>query len=205
MSTQSGIKIVGDLSGLPDTAIGPRSLIWWGTLAFMLIEGTAFLLAGAAYLYLRGQATTWPPPGDRPPDLTIGTLFTALLLLSEIPNRWLAAKAKAKDAWAVRWGILLMAVLGVVLMAIRGMEFAHLNVRWDHDAYGSAIWLLIFLHATHVLTDLGDTLVLGVYMFTHKITDSQFSDTTDNSGYWSFVVLTWLPIYALAYWGARLL
>lgn len=205
MSTAASVKIVGDLSDLPSTAIGPRSLVWWGTLGFMLIEGTAFLLAGAAYLYLRGQATGWPPSGDRPPDLTMGTLFTALLLLSEVPNRWLAAQAKAKHARAVRWGMALMVALGVALLAIRGLEFAHLNVRWDHDAYGSAVWLLIFLHATHVLTDLGDTIVLDACLFTREITDNQFADADDNCGYWSFVVLTWLPIYALVYWGPRVL
>ena len=205
MSGHSEFEVMGDLSKLPDSAMGPRSLVWWGTLGFMLIEGTGFLLAAASYLYLRGQTTNWPPPGTSTNDLAMVALFTVLLLLSEIPNRWLAAKATAKHAWAVRWGMLLMTVLGAALMGIRALEFAHLNVRWDQDAYGSAIWLLMFLHTTHVLTDLGDTAVLGACVFTRPITDNQFSDVNDNSGYWSFVVLTWLPIYALVYWGPRLL
>jgi heme/copper-type cytochrome/quinol oxidase subunit 3 len=205
MSQPSDIRIVGDLSGLPGSAMGARSLVWWGTLGFMLIEGTGFVLAAGAYLYLRGQAQAWPPYDDRPPDLAMGTLFTVLLLLSEIPNRWVAAKAKAGDAKAVRWGMVLMSLLGLLLVAIRALEFGRLNVRWDQDAYGSAVWLLMFLHATHLITDLGDTIVLGACLFTHKITDSQFADVNDNAGYWTFVVLSWLPIYALVYWGARLL
>ncbi|MBV8594014.1 MAG: hypothetical protein JOZ27_06935, partial [Caulobacteraceae bacterium] len=44
------VRIVGDLSGLPDAAFGPRSVCWWGNLVFMMIEGTAFILAAAAYL-----------------------------------------------------------------------------------------------------------------------------------------------------------
>jgi cytochrome c oxidase subunit III len=199
------VKIVGDLSKLPSSAMGPRSLVWWGTLGFMLIEGTGFLLAGASYLYLRGQATGWPPPGDPPPDLAIGTLFTLALLVSEAPNRWLAARAKAQDAQAVRWGMALMALLGVLLLMVRGLEFAHLNVRWDQDAYGSAVWLLMFLHATHLATDLGDTVVLDACLFTREISESQFADANDNCGYWTFVVLSWLPIYALVYWAPRLL
>ena len=205
MNAARSLKVVGDLSDLPSAAMGARGLVWWGTLGFMLIEGTGFLLAGAAYLYLRGQASSWPPPGDRAPDLAMGTLFTVVLLFSEIPNRWLVAKAKAHDARAVRWGMALMVVLGVGLLAIRGLEFARLNVRWDHDAYGSAVWLLMFLHAAHVLTDLGDTVVLDACLFTHEVTENQFADANDNCGYWSFVVLSWLPIYALVYWGPRLL
>jgi cytochrome c oxidase subunit 3 len=205
MSANTQVKIVGDLSDLPEAAIGPRSLVWWGTLGFMLIEGMGFLLAAGAYLYLRGRAGGWPPPGDKPPDLWPGFVFTGLLLASEIPNRWVAAKAKAKDARAVRWGVLGMTVLGLAVLAVRGLEFAHLNVPWDRDAYGSVLWMLLFLHATHVLTDLGDTAVLGASLFTHEMTDSRFSDVNDNAGYWSFVVVSWLPLYALIYWGPRLL
>ena len=49
-------------------AFGPRSLMWWGTLGIMLIEGTAFALAIGAYFYLRdahrrrGRRTASPPP-----------------------------------------------------------------------------------------------------------------------------------------------
>ncbi len=205
MSAPATVEIVGDVSGLPNTAMGPRSLLWWGTLAFMLIEGTGFLLAAAAYIYLRGQATHWPPFGHRPPDLLFGTIFTVVLVLSGIPNLWLAAKAKQKNERAVRWGVVLMTVLGFVLLALRFVEFAHLNVRWDADAYGSVIWLLIFLHATHVITDLGDTVVLGAWLFTHEVGDDQFSDVNDNAGYWNFVIITWLPLYLLIYWGPRFL
>jgi heme/copper-type cytochrome/quinol oxidase subunit 3 len=205
MRRPAAVEIVGDLSTLPGAAMGPRSLVWWGTLGFMLIEGMGFLLAGGAYIYLRGQAQAWPPPGDRPPDLAMGMLFTVLLLLSELPNRWVAARAKAQDAPAVRFGLVLMTVIGLGLMGVRALEFAHLNVRWDHDAYGSLVWLLMVLHTTHVLTDLGDTGVLGACLITHDVSESMFSDANDNAGYWTFVVLSWLPIYALVYWAPRLL
>jgi heme/copper-type cytochrome/quinol oxidase subunit 3 len=48
-------------------------------------------------------------------------------------------------------------------------------------------------------------MVLAACVLTREISDSQFSDVDDNAGYWSFVVVTWLPIYALVYWGPRLL
>jgi hypothetical protein len=40
-------------------------------------------------------------------------------------------------------------------------------VRWDANAYGSIVWALLFLHTTHVITDLADTIVLTVFSFTH--------------------------------------
>lgn len=197
------VRVVGDLSGLPGSATGPRHLVWWGNFGFMLIEGMAFLLAGACYLYLIGRTTSWPPPGDAPPDLLWGTVFTVALVLSELPNIWLLKAAEAKREKPVRWIALAMSVIGLGLIALRWVEFGHLNVSWDHDAYGSAVWMLMLLHTTHVVTELGETGVVTAWLFTHEIGDDQYADVEDDANYWSFVVLAWLPIYILIYWVPR--
>ena len=62
-----------------------------------------------------------------------------------------------------------------MLVAIRFYEFTQLNVRWDQNAYGSVTWLLLGLHATHIITDLGDTLVLTALMFTRHAHGKRFS------------------------------
>ena len=37
----------------------------------------------------------------------------------------------------------------------------------------------------------------------HDADYERFSDMDDDSVYWAFVVLTWLPIYLLVYWAPR--
>jgi heme/copper-type cytochrome/quinol oxidase subunit 3 len=83
-------------------------------------------------------------------------------------------------------------------------EFVHLNVQWDHDAYGSIVWLLLGLHTTHIVTDFLDSLVLTALMFTGPIEERRFIDVEENAVYWYFVVLAWLPIYGVIYWAPRL-
>jgi heme/copper-type cytochrome/quinol oxidase subunit 3 len=204
MTDRIDIEIVGDLAGLPDSASGPSHLVWWGNIGFMLIEGTGFALAAAAYLYLKTQAPTWPPAGDALPGLLWSGLFTGGLFLSALPNIYVLHCAKSKNLAGVRWGTLAMAVLGMALLVPRAFEFSHLGVAWYTDAYGSAVWLLLVLHTSHVVTDLGDTIVLGAWLFTHDVGDDQLADVEDNANYWSFIVLCWLPIYGLIYWLPRL-
>jgi cytochrome c oxidase subunit 3 len=192
--------IVGDLSDLPRSAMGARNLVWWGNIGFMLIEGTAFALAIGVYLYLRSMSPAWPPRGDALPGLLWSSIFTVALLASELPNLWVSRRTKQKDARAVRIGTLLMTIIGLALVALRGFELGHLNIRWDHDAYGSVVWMLMVLHTSHLVTDLGDTAVQAAWLYTHKIEADQFSDVEDNTEYWSFVVLAWLPLYVLIYW-----
>jgi len=197
------VEVIGDTSSLPTADTGPRSLIWWGTLGFMLLEGSGFVLAAGAYLYIAAQSPQWPPLGDAPPALLVGSLFTVALLASQAPNLWLEKQSREKREAQVRWGALAMTVIGLFLTAIRMFEFAHLNVRWDQDACGSVVWLLLLLHTLHLITDLGDTAVLTLWLFTHQPGDPQYSDVGDNCGYWTFVVVTWLPLYALIYWLPR--
>ena len=89
--------------------------------------------------------------------------------------------------------------------AVRIFEFAHLNVMWDRDAYGSIVWVLLGLHTTHIVTDFLDSSVLTVLMFTGPIEEHRFVDVEENAVYWYFVVLAWLPIYGVIYWAPRLL
>jgi heme/copper-type cytochrome/quinol oxidase subunit 3 len=197
-------RVVLDLSKLPLHALGPGSVTWWGTLGFMLIEGTGFALVISVYLYLMSLAPAWPLNAP-PPDLLPGTLVTVVLLISLFPNILLSRWADRQDLRKVRIGMVVMSILGIVPLIIRAFEFPALNVKWDTNAYGSIVWVLLGLHTTHILTDLADTLVLAVLMFTrHGNNLRRFGDVQDNAMYWNFVVAAWLPIYGCIYWLVRL-
>jgi cytochrome c oxidase subunit 3 len=194
---------VQDLSDLPLHGMGSASPTWWGTLAFMLLEGTGFALVIAIYLYLGSLAKNWPPAP--PPDLLPGSLVTVVLLASVAPNVLISRWAEQRDLAKVRIGIIIMSVLGIVPIVIRFFEFPAMHVSWDSNAYGSIVWTMLGLHTTHLITDLADTLVLGVLMFTrHGRNSRRFGDLQDNAMYWNFVVLTWLPVYFCIYFLPRL-
>ena len=197
-------RVVLDLGKLPLHGMGTASPTWWGTLAFMLIEGTGFALAIAVYLYLMSLATVWPIDA-RPPALLPGTLVTLILLASVGPNILVSRWAEQQDLRKVRIGMVIMSILGIAPLIVRVFEFPALMVNWDNNAYGSVVWLLLGLHTTHIITDLVDTLVLAALMFTrHGPNLRRFGDVQDNAMYWNFVVATWLPIYGCIYWLARL-
>lgn len=193
-----------DLSELPSHAFGHRSLTWWGVLAFMVIEGVAFAMAIAAYFYLMNHQETWPPDPFLPPDVMAGTLFTLLMLLSEIPNTIVKKAAEKEQIGPVRIGLVLMTLIGIVLFVLRALEFGSLNISWTDNPYGSVLWMLLVLHTAHLLTDWVDTATLAALAFTrHGPTGRRFVDASDNSLYWRFVWLSWLPFYLIIYWLPR--
>ena len=197
-------RVVLDLSELPQHGMETASPTWWGTLAFELIEGTAFALGIAVYLYLYSLAPAWPLDAP-PPDLGPGTWLTLLLLVSVIPNMLVSKWAREEKVGRVRLGMIVMSAFGIAPLFLRAYEFPAMHISWDTNAYGSVVWLLLGLHTTHIVTDLGDTLVLGALMFTRLgYNRRRLGDVQDNALYWNFVVVTWLAIYGCIYWIPRL-
>ena len=194
-----------DVSQLPPGAFGSRSLMWWGTLGIVLIEGTAFALAIGAYFFLATRYPHWPPSGVVPPSLLWGTINTVVLILSMIPNELAKRAGEHVSLWGVRLWMVACMLFGVAFNLIRIYEFRHLNVRWDQDAYGSIVWLLLGLHTTHIVTDFLDTGVLTLLMFIGPVEEHRYVDVEENAIYWYFVVLAWLPIYGVIYWAPRLI
>ncbi|HWI15407.1 MAG TPA: cytochrome c oxidase subunit 3 [Burkholderiales bacterium] len=202
-ATRQGAEVI-DASKLPSYAYSHRSLMWWGTAGMIAIEGMVFALAVATYLYLRARGHTWPPSA-LPPELLWGTLNLVIALASLFPNQWTKRAAEAEDLGKTRAGLILGVLFGVVLIGIRALEYGALNVRWDSNAYGSAVWMLLTLHTIHLVTDFYDTVVLAVLMHTGPLEGKRYVDVSENSLYWYFVVIAWIPIYAVIYWGARAL
>jgi cytochrome c oxidase subunit 3 len=194
---------VQDISELPTSGFGPVSPIWWGTLAFIALEATGFALAAGAYLYLRQVNPHWPIAAP-PPNHWPGTAVLIILLASAVPNAIVDKAAKKQDLVSVQFWLIVMMVIAMVAVAIRGWEFTQLNIRWDSNAYGSITWLVLGLHAAHLLTDLVDTAVLAALMFTRHVTKRRFGDVSDNAFYWYFVIASWIPLYILIYGVPRL-
>ncbi len=170
----------------------------------MLIEGTGFALSIVVYLYLMSLAPSWPL-NAAPPDLLAGTSLTALLVASLVPNLFLARWARNQNLLKVRVGLIVMSLLGIAPLILRAFEFPAMHIKWDQNAYGSIVWVMLGLHTTHILTDLIETLVLTCLMFSrHGDNGRRFGDVSDNAMYWNFVVVTWLPMYACLYWVPRL-
>jgi cytochrome c oxidase subunit 3 len=198
-------RFTDDVSELPTFKFGPSSLTWWGVIGFMVIEGAGFALAIAAYFFIMGHEQGWPPEGRVPPDFLPGTLFLIIILLSEYPNTIIKKAAKAGDVPTIRLLLPVMVAVGVVLLIIRGFEFNSLNCRWTDDAYSSIIWALLLLHAGHILTDWLDTVVLCALMYTPVAYEPRrWGDVDENSMYWRYVWLLWIPIYLMIYWVPRL-
>ena len=199
------LRPAGDLSELPSVVFGWRSLMWWATLGFVLIEGFTLVLCAASYVYLTQNFTTWPPEHTPLPSLGAPTI-QVIVMLASLPVVWWTAKAARRfELGKVRIGLVLATLFAIAFVGLRAVELlVSLNVRWDTNAYGSAAWTIVGAHTTLLLLDVADTLGLTFLFFVREMPGKSYSDANDNSFYWYFTVGIWIPIYLIVYVGPRI-
>jgi len=193
-----------DVSALPNSEFGHRGLIWWGTVGFMVIEGSMFAIALVVYFYLRLNVEDWPP-GLPDPDPSYGTANLILVLVSLVPAVISKRAAEAFQLQRTRTWLLVLVLMGIASVILQAFEYSALNCRWDDNAYGSMVWVLLSMHTIHVSTDVVDSVVLLVMAWTKPMTRKRFVDLSENSLYWYFIVAWWIPIYVVIYFAPRLL
>jgi heme/copper-type cytochrome/quinol oxidase subunit 3 len=198
------LRGVMDLRGLPDVVFGPRDIMWWGTLGFVLIEGFTLALCAAAYIYVTQNFATWPPENTPLPSLVAPSVQVLVMLASLIPARWTARAAKRYDLGAVRIGLTIATAFALAIVGLRAWELlVSLNVKWDTNVYGSVQWLVLGAHATLLAVELVEIAGMMLIFWFAPVEEKHMSDVADMVFYWFFMVLSWLPLYVLCFWLPR--
>jgi cytochrome c oxidase subunit 3 len=198
------LKSVMDLRELPDVVFGPRDIMWWGTLSFVLIEGFTLVLCAAVYVYLQQNFSTWPPEHTPRPSLGAPTLQVVLMLVSIPVVLWAAKAAHRFDLDKVRIGLVAATLFNTAFVGIRMVELlVSLNVKWDTNAYASAQWLILGAHATLLFVELVEVGGMALIFWLAPVEEKHFSDVADMVFYWLFMVIAWFPLYVLCFLAPR--
>jgi cytochrome c oxidase subunit III len=201
----SHLRVVGNVANLPTTTFGHRSMVWWGTLGFVVIEGSTLVICAVSYFYIRTNFPTWPPEHVLRPSLAAAGVQAALMLLSNLPMVMVDRAARRLDLATMRAGMVIMSLLAVAMCGLRALEFQALNVRWDSSAYGSVAWATLVTHGTLLLLETAETLGFTALLYSSNLEQRDISGVSDNALYWYFMTGVWIPLAAIVFLSPYLL
>lgn len=175
-----------------------------GMTLFLFTEAMFFAGLISAHVVLRAGQTAWPPPGQ--PRLPMGlTVANTVVLLLSGAAVWRAAAAFPERMSAAARSMAVGGALGVVFLAIQGVEWARLvafGLTTRSGVYGATFYALVGAHAVHVLAALIVLIAAGRRM-TRAARDGRPDEArvafTLSRMFWFFVVGVWPILYAVVY------
>lgn len=188
-----------DVSELPEGTADARSLLWWGNVGMLLIEGTMFAMLIATWVYLKFKNLDWPPQTIQGPNLLYPTIGLVILVISVAWMLIADRSALANRVATIRLGLALCVLTGIAFLWLRAQSMALIGFKWSDHAYGSVVWVIIGMHTFHTLAATGESLVLLIYTLTWPVTKKQLLDIRCTAVYWYFVVAWWIPLYFIVY------
>lgn len=171
-----------------------RSTTWWGMAMVIGTEAMVFAVLLAAWLFLRASSPSWPPPGTELPDLRLTVPFSFVLWGSSIPVV-LAERALRRHrtrAFAVGMGIAW--VMAAVFLGYTVKDFVDLHYGWRDSAYASGFYVIVGLHAIHVVVGLAMGAVVQAKAWLGRYDLGGHASAEAVALYWHFVDAVWLAV-----------
>lgn len=188
-----------DVSGLPTYAFGRRDPRWIAVMLLIAIEATVFGLMVFAYFYSRLRLEVWPPTGVGSREQVLGGCVLATLLLSVWPAHLVNVAVYAGELLRARFWLIITTLFSLAALVLRSVELSHLPFRWDSNVFGSLFWGVLSLHTMHLVAANIENVLFLALLYRGPVEKKHLVDLEVNGVYWYFVVLAWLPLYAIFY------
>jgi heme/copper-type cytochrome/quinol oxidase subunit 3 len=172
------------------------STAWWGMVVLITTEAMVFLALLASYFFIRASSPRWPPTGIPLPELHRSIVFSVVLLGSSIPIFWMEWALFRGRMGAVKAGLLIGFLMGAAFLGNTAYDFTHMEFGWRENAYSSLFYVIIGLHALHVLLGLLMSATVQAKVWTGRVTPEHHVTPEVFSLYWHFVDGVWIFVFA---------
>lgn len=168
-------------------------------------EILVFLALFVSWFYLGAErGGSFPPTADLPtPSLSLGAAMTTSLLLGSLAIHLGRRGIQRDNRTRFAAGFSLTFLLGVVFLALLGVEWSYLlgsGLDWTTGPYGATYYALTGLHALHLLAGL---VMVGIVLARARFRD-HFSRNRNlmprtTEVYWHFLALVSILVFAFVY------
>jgi heme/copper-type cytochrome/quinol oxidase subunit 3 len=172
------------------------STAWWGMVVLISTEAMVFLALLSAYFFVRAGARAWPPPGIPLPELHRTVVFTVVLLGSSIPIFWMEHALGRGHMRQVAVSLALAFVMGAAFLANTAYDFLNQEFGFRENAYASLFWVILGLHAIHVLVGLLMSATVQTKVWTGRVTPERHVTPEVFALYWHFVDGVWIFVFS---------
>jgi heme/copper-type cytochrome/quinol oxidase subunit 3 len=166
-------------------------------LIVLAIESVFFITVLVAYAALRDQVS-WNVPHTLA-RLTIPLINSSILLASALIAWWSNNAIRRDNQSALKNGLLIALILGLIFVAGQIYEFKHAGLSIDDQAFGGVFFTLLGFHAAHVLAGV---VFLALNLMRASMGDfsaEQHEAIDLGNWFWYYVTAVWAVLFTALY------
>ncbi len=181
---------------------------------------TEILLFGGLFLSYTAYRTAYPgafKAGSKEMEYWIGTVNTAVLLISSLTMALAIHQTRAGNRRAQFWLLVATLLLGLTFLGLKGLEYAkdfenHVvpgynfstNPPYEHEAIFFVIYFIMTgLHALHLTIGCGLVVLMILFTVLGRLNKQHYIPLELVGLYWHFVDIVWVFLYPLIYLPGR--
>jgi len=182
------------------TSSHPMSKISTGKIALLVTLGTEsvfFVTLLVAYAALRDQVV-WNVSHTQA-RLAIPLVNSGILFASALTAWWSGNVIRRNRQTALRNGLLVTLLLGLIFVSGQIYEFKHAGLSIDDQAFGGVFFTLLGFHAAHVLAGV---VFLALNLMRANLGDfsvEQHEAVELGSWFWYYVTAVWVVLFVALY------
>jgi len=171
------------------------STAWWGMATLIITEAMVFIALLSAYFFVRAGSARWPLGSISEPELHRSVVFTVVLIGSSIPIFWMEWALERGRMRDVKLGLLLAFLMGAAFLGNTAYDFTHMEFGLRDNAYASLFYVIVGLHAIHVLVGLLMSMTVQAKVWTGRVTPEHHVTPEIFALYWHFVDGVWIFVF----------
>jgi heme/copper-type cytochrome/quinol oxidase subunit 3 len=179
---------------MQSVAIRAHPLVF-GTVVFLASESMVFAALLAAYYYLRGAASQWPPPGT---DLDAAgmAIGTGLLAFGSVTMAIAQTGAMHGKRVLARAMLALTIAAALAFLWLEWHDWHSANFHIADNAYATVYYVLTGTHFAHVAAGVVLLAAVAIFVRAPAFTREHHAGVEAVAYYWHFVFVVWLALYA---------
>lgn len=194
----SGNEAMDLRAPLPVGSRGRLSSGWWGMWSVVATEAALFAYLLFSFYYVASQAHgPWPAAGL--PKLRIALPDTIILIAGSATVWWGERGVRRGHKGQLRLGLAATLVLGIIFLALQGLEWRDKTFTPASHAYGSLYFTITGFHMAHVVAGLVMLAFLLLWSLLGYFDVRRHSAVSIGAVYWHFVTVVWLFVFATIY------
>ena len=184
---------------LPVDVSDSRATGWWSMMLIVMSLAVIFGSFVAAYYYLAGNSTAWPPPGIDKPELGIPIIAAALGIVAAPAMRAGVSGVQSGSRARMLIGLTLGLVFGLASIAVAAYEWGNQDFELDTHAYASSFLVILGAQIAQMVAAAIFTLIVLTWAWLGYYHERRHLAVRNAALCWYYVGLAWLVVLAVLY------